>query len=366
MSIDVAGDVRATCLPPVPYRTVDLDAGWLWGPTATTLTLVRLNREGRAGCQYDMHMRAGTNCMGLWKKLFPLHQSSAMRRLGNSQFKLLMAFGLGLMPWCCYAEMDPQQAFFEQHCVSCHSRDEPRAEFRLDLLLQQPMQVNDLLAWKEVVQRLQSQDMPPQEVELRPTSQEYEAAIEALIKRINDLESELESQKPRALRRLNQFEYANTIQDLFGIPFRPGSDFAKDDALHGFDTVAEGLQVSPGQVERYFSTAEGILDRVLPEEFPIEPRTRRYAFYEEHHLYPQDAKPLGFGIYNGNATMFFGDGSGPAQGRIAYIGGPAVFAWDFPPPLQLKRGLHEGWYRFKATLIPRKFEPQEVASRSRC
>ena len=43
------------------------------------------------------------------------------------------------------------------------------------------------------------------------------------------------------------------MSDLFGYPLRPADAFPPDGKLHGFDTVAEGLNTSTVLLERYLA-----------------------------------------------------------------------------------------------------------------
>lgn len=217
-----------------------------------------------------------------------------------------------------------------------------------------------LTSWKDVLGRLDARDMPPKG-KPRPTAAEYDSAVTAIRTLVERVEEAALAKTPRAMRRLNRAEYANTVRHLFGIAYRPGDDFPADVALHGFDTVADGLTLSPALVEKYLAAANAVLDRAFRADDPgRQPAVRTYAFHEEHHTYPKEAKDLrGFGMYNGNASLFFGQ---DGKGRVAYIGGPAVFTHDSHAPHSDGAFNAEGVYKLSAKLTPRKFDKGEVAS----
>ncbi|MCU0709291.1 MAG: DUF1587 domain-containing protein, partial [Pirellula sp.] len=258
-------------------------------------------------------------------------------------------------------ESPPAQRFVATNCMSCHSVSDPEADFRIDRLLEQNAVEPNLFQWKEVLSRLESRDMPPKG-HPRPEEDAYEEAAISIRSAVERAEEAILAKQPRAMRRLNRDEYVNTIRDLFGIRFRPGEDFPVDGMLHGFDTVAEGLVLSPSLVERYLRTANTVLERALrPIDSNLQPKTERYAFYEEHDSYPQGTPLSGLGVYNGNAHMTF-----PQDGkkRVVYIGGPAIFAYrHIDPIVNPVHAFHsEGVYRLKVTLTPQKFDPGDVAS----
>jgi hypothetical protein len=61
---------------------------------------------------------------------------------------------------------------------------------------------------------------------------------------------------PSFMRRLNRFEYDNTIRDLLGDTSNPADAFPSEEIRLGFDNNATALQVSPALVEQYMTAAE--------------------------------------------------------------------------------------------------------------
>jgi hypothetical protein len=59
-------------------------------------------------------------------------------------------------------------------------------------------------------------------------------------------------------RRLNRYEYNNTIRDLLGFDFQPAADFPADDSGYGFDNIGDVLSLSPVLMEKYLAAAEKI------------------------------------------------------------------------------------------------------------
>ncbi len=65
------------------------------------------------------------------------------------------------------------------------------------------------------------------------------------------------------LRRLNRFEYDNTVRDLLGDQSRPAQNFLADDYGYGFDTIADVLTLAPAQLEKYEGAARQLVDAAL-------------------------------------------------------------------------------------------------------
>jgi hypothetical protein len=58
------------------------------------------------------------------------------------------------------------------------------------------------------------------------------------------------------MRRLNRFEYDNTIADLLGDPRGHGAAFPEDDLGYGFDTIGDVLSLTDVHLEGYVAAAE--------------------------------------------------------------------------------------------------------------
>ncbi len=245
------------------------------------------------------------------------------------------------------------------YCVSCHGPEKAKADLRVDTLLKTRVDEATLPMWKEILSRLETRDMPPKDKK-RPSESEYDTTIARIFADVVKVETVLEAKRPRAMRRLNRSEYANTIRDLFAIDYVPGSDFPADDALHGFDNVAEGLNLSPTLVGKYLATATQVVERAIRIGDKPSLRTQVYAFEDEKHRYADNAKPAGLGVYNGNAHLSFKPANGMA--RVIYIGGPALFARQHQHSLHRQSGQNEGVWRLNVRMTPRSFPAVEVAS----
>jgi hypothetical protein len=69
-------------------------------------------------------------------------------------------------------------------------------------------------------------------------------------------------------RRLNRFEYNNTVHDLLGVDFRPADDFPTDDFGYGFDNIGDVLTLSPTLMEKYLTAARKVARLAIEGEQP--------------------------------------------------------------------------------------------------
>ncbi len=67
----------------------------------------------------------------------------------------------------------------------------------------------------------------------------------------------------KAIHRLSNFEYDNTVRDLLGTSLSPAQRFVVEQTEDGFDNLAEALAVGARQYSDYFSAAQDLVDDVF-------------------------------------------------------------------------------------------------------
>lgn len=198
-------------------------------------------------------------------------------------------------------------AFYSEQCVRCHKDGKAKGGFRMDELLAKPTIEGLDDPWKNVLDKLTSREMPPDEEAGRPTDAEYEKQIEWLRGELAKSEQLTAAARPQAQRRLNRAEYNRTVSDLFGVPMRPADGFPPDDTLHGFDTVAEGLHTSVVLLDRYLDAAQSVAESVL-KTFSDEP-TRASTYRTAANKVNGEEVP-GFKLFDPNSFLQFGGTDG--------------------------------------------------------
>jgi hypothetical protein len=68
---------------------------------------------------------------------------------------------------------------------------------------------------------------------------------------------------PNYIRRLNRFEYNNTVHDLLGDTTAPASDFPVEEVSLGFDNNAQALEASPALTEQYMLAGEKLATKAV-------------------------------------------------------------------------------------------------------
>lgn len=153
----------------------------------------------------------------------------------------------------------PQElvSYLNQHCYECHDEDVAKADLNLYDLAFDPESDENFKIWQRVFQRVRDDEMPPPKVKDRPKRPEAKAFMTALRKPLIDADRRDIAKNGRVqARRLTRVEYEHTIHDLLGVDIPLVNLLPEDPESGGFETVAEGQQLSHHQLARYLDVAD--------------------------------------------------------------------------------------------------------------
>ena len=175
------------------------------------------------------------------------------------------------------AELDPKvQSYFEAHCLKCHDADDAKGDFRIDTLSKK-VGMKNTPQWIEIMERINSGEMPPKKVKTRPTADESAAVVAWISLKMKDGESTRMAARGRvSYNRLTRDEYVNTVRDLIGVHYDakdPGA-FLDDPEWHGFERIGSVLTLSPSNIEKYLGAAEVILNEAYPDLLVAKPKAK--------------------------------------------------------------------------------------------
>jgi len=163
--------------------------------------------------------------------------------------------------------LSPQvRGYLEAHCTECHDADTQKGEFRIDTLSGR-VGFENTPQWLEVMERINSGEMPPKKVKKRPAAQESAAVVDWLSARMKEGESARMAARGRvSYNRLTRDEYVNTVRDLIGVCYDAADTGAllEDPDWHGFERLGSVLTLSPSHIEKYLAAAETILAEAYP------------------------------------------------------------------------------------------------------
>jgi hypothetical protein len=181
----------------------------------------------------------------------------------------------------------PVRAFIDNQCLECHDARSARAGFRIDLLTDDFTAGNNAGLWKEVMDRINSGEMPPKK-RPRPEAKEAFAVASWVAQKLDETTKAAQGAGGRVpMRRLNRVEYANTVRHLFsleeGFARRIETELPTDGKVGGFDRGAASLFMDDAQLDRYLAVADMVLgdavfqDRPKVQKFTYDGRTERYV-----------------------------------------------------------------------------------------
>jgi mono/diheme cytochrome c family protein len=151
------------------------------------------------------------------------------------------------------ASVAAQRALVHQYCATCHDGPQPAGGLALANLDAARPEL-DARDWEKVILKVNTGMMPPAGAP-RPgwgALKTFTAGVAAGIDRAATAHP---NPGDPALHRLNRSEYANSVRDLLDIDVDAAELLPPDDASHGFDNMAEVLNVSPTLIAGYVHAA---------------------------------------------------------------------------------------------------------------
>ena len=188
---------------------------------------------------------------------------------------------------------EPFEAFLDSHCIRCHGPEKEKGDLRIDQLSRDFKLGADTHHWAEIIEQVNSGEMPPKkDKEKKPTQEEIAGFVTNLDAQMKQGRAARMAARPAVAHyRLSRKEYQNTVYDLLGVrydPAKPG-ELNEDTRWHGFERIGSELSLSPSHVDRYYRAAETVLDRAFPTATGETRKVRKTAT-ELHYSGNKDAQ----------------------------------------------------------------------------
>lgn len=186
------------------------------------------------------------------------------------------------------------QTVLKKHCFECHNAKNQESGLDLETSKDTFDGQRDFALWVKVHDRVQAGEMPPEgglppETRTLLTSELFPVLLSFDQARV--------AQEGRGVtRRMNRFEFENTLRDVLGAPWLQIKDILPEDGeSERFNKVGEALDVSHVQMSRYLQAAEQALRSVLDAIATEQPTTiKRYYAREQ----PAFSRKLRFSVFN--------------------------------------------------------------------
>ena len=175
------------------------------------------------------------------------------------------------------------RAFLEAHCYACHNSQAKKGNLDLTTLQQDFADAQTFATWVKVHDRVRDGEMPPKAAP-QPGTAERAAFLKSLAQPMIAADAARIRREGRAVwRRMNRYEYENTLRDLLDAPWLQVKELLPEDGeAHRFNKVGTALGVSHVQISRYLTAAEYALREVMARtEKQPETLTKRYYAREQ-------------------------------------------------------------------------------------
>lgn len=233
---------------------------------------------------------------------------------------ILIGLGFGLfVNWNLSADDGTVHKLLRNYCTDCHSGDSAEADLQLNSI---PLDFSDERLekqWLTIFDKLEAGEMPPAE-ELQPPNGKRQTAMAMIAQGLRDANLERRGNEGRVVfRRLNRFEYENTLHDLLQIEI-PLMGFLPEDATaDGFNKVASALRLSPLHLEQYLAAAGAAIDEALIHEPLAAPIREKVTYPSDVYVRSKARLVLGDGLvlFGGTPALYF-PWKAPAQGHYRF------------------------------------------------
>ncbi|MBL8172560.1 MAG: DUF1592 domain-containing protein [Acidobacteria bacterium] len=175
------------------------------------------------------------------------------------------------------------RAFFEENCVACHDARTKKGGLDLTSLGQDFAQAATFATWVKIHDRVQAGEMPPKGAP-QPEVAQRNGFLKAIAEPMVAADAaRIRTEGRSVLRRMNRYEYENTLRALLGAPWLQIKELLPEDGeRYRFNKSGEALGVSHVQISRYLAAAEHALREVLARsEKQPETITKRYYAREQ-------------------------------------------------------------------------------------
>ncbi len=195
--------------------------------------------------------------------------------------RLVFAFSLALAVFQSNALWgeEPLDKFLNDHCAACHQENVVESQFDITKLSWRPeaSSVSDLT---RIYQRVEAGEMPPKG-EVHPEEADRKQFLAKLSSKMIELDQQRIARDGRAVnRRLNRYEYENSLRNLLNLPWlQIRETLPEDGELHRYNKVGEALDVSHVHLSRYMNAAENSIRQAigLRLDRPTRSKKRYYA-----------------------------------------------------------------------------------------
>lgn len=260
------------------------------------------------------------------------------------------------------------QPFLRGQCGSCHGAKTPAGGFAIGELLRGNAgeSLRERERWERIALRIETGEMPPKGMP-RPDAAQAKAVTGWIHESYEALDRKTPVDPGRVTaRRLNRFEYRNSVRDLLGLEMNAAEELPVDPYGYGFDNIGDVLNVNAALTDQYLKAAERVACAAIPIDGTApKPTMQRYLAERMgqdrqmrigvDHAFPVD------GVYTLRSGFFQGLPAGSKIQLKLFVDGKETASTVLVIHYQIDRGLESpeirltaGRHRIEATteLLP--------------
>lgn len=164
--------------------------------------------------------------------------------------------------------------FFAAHCIRCHGPEQSKGKITLHSIDGDLSAGQELERWELILDMLEFGGMPP-EGEPQPDQAERQAIVRWIESGLRDyVERASDVETVPTVRRLTNYEYQNTINDLLGFELDVIRNLPEDPLKpYHFNNTAHFMMIGPEQMDRYRENARQAMASAILD--PGEPNVYR-------------------------------------------------------------------------------------------
>jgi hypothetical protein len=180
-----------------------------------------------------------------------------------------------------------EDSFLQKHCFDCHDAESRKGNLDLEGLSVDLADSENYARWVRVHDRVARGEMPPAN-KRRPAVEEANGFTRSVAEQLISFDNARVAKEGRATkRRLNRYEYEETLREILSLPYLEVKAFLPEDReAHGFNKVGDALDVSHVQMSRYLSAADFALRQAMaPQTERPQMSTQRFYTWEEREFW---------------------------------------------------------------------------------
>ena len=171
--------------------------------------------------------------------------------------------------------------FLEKHCFECHDSETKKGNLDLTSLKFDPADKKLFPEWVRVHDRVAEGEMPPPKKKTKPEPAAVKGFLASLSQPLIAADKARTAAEGRTTwRRMNRYEYENTLRDLLKAPWLQIKNMLPEDGeSNRFNKLGDALDVSHVQMARYLGAADYALHEAMASQKsrPVAISQRYYA-----------------------------------------------------------------------------------------